>query len=56
MEYFIKVNAQELEDLKQLLYARMKELDSDKSKVNKVRKKKLADRLEGIYNRVIDMH
>ena len=56
MEYLIKVNEEEIEDLKQVLYAKMKELDADKSKVNKVRKKKLADRLEILYNRIADIH
>ena len=56
MEHLIKVNDEELEDLKQLLYIKMKELDADKSKVNKVRKKKLADRIEILYNRIAEIH
>lgn len=56
MEYLIKVNEEELEDLKQVLYAKMKELDADKSKINKRRKKNQADRLEILYNRICDIH
>lgn len=51
----IELNDQEIEDLKQVLYAKIKELDADpESKVENSRKGNLANRLEAFYERLND--
>lgn len=49
----IELNDQEQEDLKQVIYAKIKELDADpESKIENSRKGNLANRLDTFYERL----
>jgi len=52
----VELSEQEVEDLKQLIYAKIKELDADpESKVENSRKQNRVTRLDALYNRIIDL-